>query len=69
MRARNYILERVRSQKEQRAIEKLAVALLAEKAGIEVEEAQILVDRRVVEEKLRILIVVDEPAVRQLVQR
>ncbi len=69
MRARDYILERVRSQKEQRAIEKLAVALLAEKAGIEVEEAQILVDRRVVEEKLRILIVVDEPAVRQLVQR
>ena len=69
MRAQNYILERVRSQKEQRAIEKLAVALLAEKAGIEVEEAQILVDRRVVEEKLRILIVVDEPAVRQLVQR
>ncbi len=54
MRARDYILERVRSQKEQRAIEKLAVALLAEKAGIEVEEAQILVD---------------EPAVRQLVQR
>ena len=69
MRARDYILERVRSQKEQRAIQKLAVALLAEKAGIEVEEAQILVDRRVVEEKLRILIVVDEPAVRQLVQR
>ena len=69
MRARDYILERVRSQKEQRAIEKLAVALLAEKAGIEVEEAQILVDRRVVEDKLRILIVVDEPAVRQLVQR
>ena len=69
MRARDYVLERVRSQKEQRAIEKLAVALLAEKAGIEVEEAQILVDRRVVEEKLRILIVVDEPAVRQLVQR
>ena len=69
MRARDHILERVRSQKEQRAIEKLAVALLAEKAGIEVEEAQILVDRRVVEEKLRILIVVDEPAVRQLVQR
>ena len=69
MRARDYILERVRSQKEQRAIEKLAVALLAEKAGIEVEEAQILVGRRVVEEKLRILIVVDEPAVRQLVQR
>ena len=69
MRARDYILERVRSQKEQRAIEKLAMALLAEKAGIEVEEAQILVDRRVVEEKLRILIVVDEPAVRQLVQR
>jgi hypothetical protein len=69
VRARDYILERVRSQKEQRAIEKLAVALLAEKAGIEVEEAQILVDRRVVEEKLRILIVVDEPAVRQLVQR
>ena len=45
------------------------MALLAEKAGIEVEEVQILVDGRVVEEKLRILIVVDEPAVRQLVQR
>ncbi len=50
-------------------LKRLAVALLAEKAGIEVEEAQILVDGRVVEEKLRILIVVDEPAVRQLVQR
>ena len=57
MRARDYVLERVRSQKDQRAVEKklaVAVALLAEKAGIEVEEVQILVD---------------EPAVRQLVQR
>ena len=72
VRARDYVLERVRSQKDQRAVEKklaVAVALLAEKSGIEVEEAQILVDECVVEEKLRILIVDDEPAVRQLVQR
>ncbi len=72
MRAHGSILDQVRSQKEQREAKKklaVAVALLAEKAGIEVEEAQALVDGRVVDEKLRILIVDDEQAVRQLVQR
>ena len=71
VRARDYMLDRVRSQKEQRGLHKklaAAVALLAEKGQMEVEEAQALVDGRVVDEKLRILIVDDEPAMRQLVK-
>jgi len=71
VRARDYMLDRVHSEKERRNLRKkldAAVALLVEKAGLEAQEAQALIDGRVEDEKVRILIVDDEPAMRQLVK-
>lgn len=71
VRARDYMLDRVRAEKEQRGLRKkpaVAVELLAEQAGMGIEKAQALIDGQVEDEKLRILIVDDEPAMRQLVK-
>ena len=70
VRVRDYVLERERSEKERRRLSKkldVAVKLLAEKAGLTVEEAEAFLDESVEDEK-RILIVDDEPAMRKLVK-
>ncbi|MDP6699792.1 MAG: response regulator [Candidatus Latescibacteria bacterium] len=70
VRSRDYVAQRVRAMKEQRGLRKKldsAVELLTEKAGLAAEEARALIDERATDERLRILIVDDEPAMRQLV--
>ncbi len=70
-RARTYMLDHMRSEKEQRVLSKkldAAVALLEEVSGKGAEEIQTLINARVEDEKLRILIVDDEPAMRELVK-
>ena len=71
VRSRDYVAQRVRAMKEQRGLRKrldAAVDLLIEKAGLAAEEARALIDERATDEKLRILIVDDEPEMRQLVK-
>ena len=71
VRTRDYVAQRVLAMKEQRGLRKRldgAVDLLIEKAGLAAEEARALIDERATDEKLRILIVDDEPATGQLVK-
>jgi CheY-like chemotaxis protein len=71
VRTRDYVAQRVLAMKELRGLRKRldgAVDLLIEKAGLAAEEARALIDERATDEKLRILIVDDEPATGQLVK-
>ena len=71
VRTRDYVAQRVLAMKELRGLRKRldgAVDLLIEKAGLAAEEARALIDERATDGKLRILIVDDEPATRQMVK-
>ena len=71
VRTRDYVAQRVLAMKELRGLRKRldgAVDLLIEKAGLAAEEVRALIDERATDEKLRILIVDDEPATGQLVK-
>jgi CheY-like chemotaxis protein len=71
VRARDYMLEQLRSVKDRRELRKkltMAVELLADRAGLGVEEAQTLVDEGVVEDKLQVLVVDDEEDLRRLIK-
>ena len=71
VRTRDHVAQRVLAMKELRGLRKRldgAVDLLIEKAGLAAEEARALIDERATDEKLRILIVDDEPATGQLVK-
>ena len=71
-RSREYMAQRVQAIKEQRVLRKrldAAVDLLGEKTGIEAEEARALIDERAIDGKLHILVVDDEPAMRELIKK
>ena len=71
VRARDYMLEQLRSVKDRRELRKkltMAVELLADRTGLGVEEAQTLVDEGVVEGKLQVLVVDDEEDLRRLIK-
>ena len=71
VRARDFVMARVRAEKEQRGLNRKlssAIALLVERAGMDINEAKALIDERTSDEDIRILIVDDEPSVRNLIK-
>ena len=71
VRARDFVMARVRAEKEQRGLNRKlssAIALLVEHAGMDINEAKALIDERTSDEDIRILIVDDEPSVRNLIK-
>ncbi len=71
VRARDFIMARVRAEKEQRRLNRKlssAIALLVERTGIDINEAKALIDERTSDEDIRILIVDDEPSLRNLIK-
>ena len=71
VRARDFVMARVRAEKEQRGLNRKlssAIGLLVERTGIDINEAKTLVDERTSDEDIRILIVEDEPSLRNLIR-
>jgi len=70
-RARDYLLHRVQTEKELRVLRNMldvAVRALAEKDGISAEQVRVQLEERAGDDRLSILVVDDEEAVRQFVR-